>query len=112
MGEKILDFLLAISIVYAWGYLSIGSLIFLTSLSAKAKSTKKKTENPNIAARARALLLSDTEVRKTFIALRLLHLKNKHNGKMHLLEQKMRVLVREKAVRQEIIHMVRAKCPK
>ena len=108
MMQVILACVLAIACLYLYGF----SIMFLTNLIVDARH-KKEGQQPadSIKRRAQKLIKTDPRVKKIYIILRLMYLKNKKSHNIDLLEQQLRTLVREKAVRQEIIHMVRAKPP-
>ena len=103
----IITCIIALAGIYLYGAL-ISLFVDIISRKKADKVTKNSSQD-NVRRRANILLESDSRVKKIFIALRVMHLKNKKSRQIDLLEQKLRTLVREKAVRQEILHMVRAK---
>lgn len=106
MLKAVLACIMAISCIYLYGL----SIMFITNLIVNASYKKEKQRSSeSIRLRAQQLLETDPQIKKIYISLRLMHLKNKQSLNAVLLEQKLRTLIREKAVRQEIIHMVRAK---
>lgn len=107
MSVQIITCIIALAGIYLYGML-ISLFVDIISHKRIDKATKNSSRD-NIRRRANRLLESDPKVKKVYIALRVMHLKNKKSNQVDLLEQKLRTLVREKAVRQEILHMVRAK---
>lgn len=106
MLDGIIVGLLALGGMYIYGH----SLIFISKLiNDSAFKSKQQKSQQALRARARLLIESDPQVKKTYIALRVMYLKNKKSPKMTLLEQRLRSLVREKSVRHEILSMVCAK---
>ena len=106
MSVQILTFIIAIAGIYLYGTLIS---IFVDAISRKRYSVKEVQTEDRVRQRALEVIESNPKVKKIYVALRVMHLKNKDSRQSELLEQKLRTLVREKAVRQEIIHMVRAK---
>ena len=103
MLAKVITAIIAIGSIYLYAAL-------LSVLSKKIIDLK--TKNPaedSIRARAKNLIDNDLRVKKIYVYLRTMYLKNKTTPEVELYEQKLRAIVREKAVRQEILHMVRAK---
>lgn len=101
--------MIAIGCLYLYG------LLVLTVIRSVNEVTFRKYEKKTLTdlqSRAKKILETDHRVRKIYFTLRVMHLKNKNSNKINLLEQQLRNLVREKVVRQEILHMVRAKPPK
>ena len=107
MSVEIITCIIALAGIYLYGML----ISLLIDIIGHKKSTKtpKKTTFDNIRLRANRVIESDPRVKKIYVTLRVMHLKNKKSNQIDLLEQQLRTLVREKAVRQEILHMVRAK---
>ena len=96
------------------GIIAIGSIYLYAALLSilSKKIVDFKTKNPaedSIRARAKNLIDNDLRVKKIYVYLRVMYLKNKTTPEVELYEQKLRAIVREKAVRQEILYMVRAK---
>ena len=105
MLAKVVTAIIAIGSIYLYAAL-------LSVLSKKIVDLKTKTKNPaedSIRARAKNLIDNDLRVKKIYVYLRIMYLKNKTTPEVELYEQKLRAIVREKAVRQEILQMVRAK---
>ena len=96
------------------GIIAIGSIYLYAALLSilSKKIVDFMTKNPaedSIRARAKNLIDNDLRVKKIYVYLRIMYLKNKTTPEVELYEQKLRAIVREKAVRQEILYMVRAK---
>ena len=105
MLAKVVTAIIAIGSIYLYAAL-------LSVLSKKIVDLKTKTKKPaedSIRARAKNLIDNDLRVKKIYVYLRVMYLKNKTSPEVELYEQKLRAVVREKAVRQEILRMVRAK---
>ncbi len=97
---------LALLAIYLWAALIkvFSDLVF----RAKTGSLKKSgSGNKRLLAKAEKLIQEDLRVKKVYVSLRVLHLKNKKSHKVELLEQQLRYLVRDKALRQEILFLVR-----
>ena len=107
MSIEIITCIIALAGIYLYGML-ISLFIDIISHRRTGQVTKG-TSQDNIRRRANRLLESDPRVKKIYVTLRVMHIKNKKSRQIDLLEQKLRTLIREKAVRQEILHMVRAK---
>ena len=107
MSIEIITCIIALAGIYLYGML-ISLFIDIISHRRTGQDTKG-TSQDNIRRRANRLLESDPRVKKIYVTLRVMHIKNKKSRQIDLLEQKLRTLIREKAVRQEILHMVRAK---
>lgn len=97
-------------IIAAALYLWAGVCILVFELINNRKEAKlKKHSEEVLVQKAKDLIKSDISVRKIYIAIRIQHIKSKHSKKVTLLEQRLRVLVREKALRQEILRLARRK---
>ncbi len=107
MSIEIITCIIALAGIYLYGML-ISLFVDIVSHRRTGQATKG-TSQDNIRRRANRLLESDPRVKKIYVTLRVMHIKNKKSRQIDLLEQKLRTLIREKAVRQEILHMVRAK---
>lgn len=103
MLAKIITAVIAVGSIYLYAM-----LISLFSKKIVDFKAKKLAEN-SIRSKAKELIENDIRVKKIYVYLRIMYLKNKHTPEVEILEQKLRTLVREKAIREEILHMVRAK---
>ena len=105
--EILLSFAVSLAGIYLYGILILWFIDFLNKKTFAKNNDSLAQEN--VRQRAIDLLETDPDVKKTYIELRLLHLKNKQSSRVELLEKRLRLIVREKAVRQEILHMISAK---
>ena len=103
MLAKVITAIIAIGSIYLYA-----ALLSVLSKKIIDLKTKNPTED-SIRARAKNLIDNDLRVKKIYVYLRTMYLKNKTTPEVELYEQKLRAIVREKAVRQEILHMIRAK---
>lgn len=108
MVDHALGFIMAFSALFLW---AVTVKMFLEALLRwKFKEQKAhRTRNTRTLLKAKKLIQEDPRVKKVYVALRVLYLKNKNSEKVDLLEQQLRLLVREKALRQEILFLIRAK---